>query len=137
MELVILLVFAGCCLIPFSCAVALSYANAPKRPKQTAEAITVLLADNSAINRIAIRRLLDSSAEVKVIVETINHADAGQLANDLKPQVIVMNLQLLDGKVTPARVRSLLEGSKARLLAISNSDSEAKKWLAESYGAVE
>src|SRR5580704_15366517 len=98
--------------------------------------IKILLADDSEIMRRGIRRLLASQSEIEIVGESANFAQTIQLANDLNPQVIVMDLHMPDEtSFTPQDVVSKLNhGSK--LLAISVWNDEAARTLAENLGAL-
>jgi DNA-binding NarL/FixJ family response regulator len=97
--------------------------------------IKVLLADDTAVVRQAIRRLLETHGEVEVVGEAADFGKTIQMANDLKPQVIVMDLHMPDqDKVTPQDVKSRLNHD-SRLLAISIWNNEDAKALAKSFGA--
>jgi DNA-binding NarL/FixJ family response regulator len=98
--------------------------------------IRVLLADDTEFMRRAISRLLETRPELEVVGEADDFAQTIQLANDLKPQVIVMDLHMPDeARFTPQEVESLLNHG-SQLLAISIWNNEDAKALAESFGAV-
>jgi DNA-binding NarL/FixJ family response regulator len=97
--------------------------------------ITILLADDSEIVRKGIRQLLTTHSEIEILAEAADFAQTIQMTNDLKPQVIVMDLYMPDEtSFTPQDVKSHLEEC-AELLAISLSNDEDAKALAESLGA--
>jgi DNA-binding NarL/FixJ family response regulator len=97
--------------------------------------IKVLLADDKEIMRRAIRSLLQAQSGVEVVGEAADLAQTMQMANDLKPQVIVMDLHMPnETKVTPLDVKSHLNHG-SRLVAISIWNDGQTKALAESYGA--
>jgi DNA-binding NarL/FixJ family response regulator len=97
--------------------------------------IRVFLADDSEITRRAIRRLLEARPEVELVGEAADFAQTIQMANDLKPQVIVMDLHMPDEtKITPQDVKSHLNHG-ALLLAISLWDDVDTKALADRLGA--
>jgi DNA-binding NarL/FixJ family response regulator len=56
--------------------------------------ITVMLVDDHALVRRGFRRMLDDDATLEVVAEASNGVEAVQLAEKLKPQVIVMDCQL-------------------------------------------
>src|SRR6202007_1921165 len=56
--------------------------------------ITVLLVDDHSLVRRGFRRMLDDDETLEVVGEASNGAEAVQLAQQLHPQVIVMDLQL-------------------------------------------
>jgi DNA-binding NarL/FixJ family response regulator len=62
-------------------------------------AISVLLVDDHALLRKSLRRMLDDDPELAVIGEASNGAEAVELARELAPQVVVMDLAmpLMDG----------------------------------------
>ena len=97
--------------------------------------IKILLADDSAIVCRGIRQLLAGQTEIEIVAEAANFAQTIQLANDVKPQVIVLDLHMPDEtNVTPQGLKSHLNHD-SRLLAISFSNDEETKVLAESFGA--
>jgi chemotaxis response regulator CheB len=98
--------------------------------------IKVLLADDSEIIRRAIRSLLEAQPEIELVGEAADFAQTIQMANDLKPQVIVIDLHMSEEtSVKALNVKSLLNHGSL-LLAISFSYDEDAKALAESFGAV-
>ena len=56
--------------------------------------ITVMLVDDHALVRRGFRRMLDDDQTLEVVAEASNGVEAVQLAEKLKPQVIVMDCQL-------------------------------------------
>src|SRR3984893_9918634 len=98
--------------------------------------IKVLLADDSDVVRRAIRSLLEAQPEVELVGEAADFAQTIQMANKLKPQVIVMDLHMSEEtSVKALNVKSLLNHGSL-LLATSFSYDEDAKALAESFGAV-
>ena len=95
--------------------------------------VSVLISDDAAVVRRAIRCLFADFPEIELVGEAEDFAQTIQLAKDLKPQVIVMDLHVADA--TPAEVRSQL--GLSRLLAMSLSNDEEAKFLAESFGAAQ
>ena len=97
--------------------------------------IKILLADDSEIVRRGIRQLVVTQTEIQIVAEAANFAQTIQMANDLKPQVIVMDLHMPDEfNVTPQDMKSL-RNHGSQLLAISLWNDEDAKELAESFGA--
>jgi DNA-binding NarL/FixJ family response regulator len=97
--------------------------------------IKILLADDSEIVRRGIRQLVAAQTEIQIVAEAVDFAQTIQMANDLKPRVIVMDLHMPDEfNVTPQDMKSLLNHG-SQLLAISLSNDEDAKELAESFGA--
>lgn len=98
--------------------------------------IRVLLADDTDVMRGAIRRILENQPEIELVGESADFAQTIQMANDLKPQVIVMDLHMPDGStVTPLAMKSHLSLGASRLLAISIWSDEDAQALAKSFGA--
>jgi two-component system response regulator NreC len=98
--------------------------------------ITVLLAGDIDVERESIRRLLESHAEVELVGEAATFPQATQMSNDLKPQVVLVDLHLPDdAHLSPLEVKSLLNSGASRLLVISiYRDAEANV-LADNFGA--
>jgi DNA-binding NarL/FixJ family response regulator len=98
--------------------------------------ITVLLACDIDVERESIRRLLESHAEVALVGEAATFPQATQMSNDLKPQVVLLDLHLPDdAHLSPFEVKSLLNSGASRLLVISiYRDAEANV-LADNFGA--
>jgi two-component system response regulator DevR len=97
--------------------------------------IKVLVADDSEIVRRGIRQLLATQTEIEIVAEAADFAQTIQVANELRPRVIVMDLHMPDeADISPLAVRSHLNHG-SQLLAISLSNDEEAKALAESFGA--
>ena len=94
--------------------------------------IKVLVADDSAILRHAIRNVLATQPEIEIVGEAANFTQAIQMANALTPHVIVMDLHMPDSNsVNPLNVKSQLNRG-ARTLAISiwtDEDAQALAWM--------
>jgi DNA-binding NarL/FixJ family response regulator len=56
--------------------------------------ITVLLVDDHALVRVGFRRMLEDEADIQVVGEASDGAEAVQRAAELKPQVVVMDFAL-------------------------------------------
>lgn len=98
--------------------------------------IKVLLADDSDVVRRAIARLLEEDPEIELVGEAGDFAQTIQMTNDLKPEVVVMDLHMKDeGRISPVDVRSRLDPSASRILAISIWNDAESRALAESVGA--
>jgi two-component system, NarL family, response regulator LiaR len=98
--------------------------------------VRVLLADDHDTIRLAVSRLLQAQPEVRVLGEARNFAEIFQMADNLKPTVVLMDLHMPDERiVSPETVKTRLQGSTKHVLAMSIwNDVESQK-LAESYGA--
>lgn len=61
-------------------------------------AIRVILADDHAVIRRGIRRILEKSSNILVIAEASTGADAIHLVKELKPDVLVLDIEMPDMK---------------------------------------
>ena len=98
--------------------------------------IRVLLADDSNVVRRAISRLLEQDPEIELVGEAADFTQTIQMTNDLKPEVVVMDLHMKDDvDLTPRDIKAHLHHSPSRILAISIWNDDESKALAESIGA--
>lgn len=99
--------------------------------------IKVLLADDVAIMRRKISPLLANERTIELLGEASDFDELVQMANELAPQVIIMDLYMVGNRERGFReIKSLLnEGSQ--LVAISFSNDAEAKLLAKSLGAAE
>jgi two-component system, NarL family, response regulator DevR len=71
--------------------------------------IEILVADDSEIVRRGIRQLLSAQTEITIVGEAASFVQTIQMASDLEPRVIVMDLHMPDeNAITPQEVKSLL-----------------------------
>ena len=56
--------------------------------------ITVLLADDHAVVRDGLRVLLQQSADIRVVGEAADGREAVQLAQELEPDVVIMDITM-------------------------------------------
>ena len=112
------------------------FPSAELERKATDAPIKVLVADDTQLLRRMICRLLQEHSEIAVVGEAADFAETVQKANDLRPEIILMDLHLAcQPGITPLDVRTNLNhGSRLMLISLSN-DEEAEA-LAESFGAV-
>jgi two-component system, NarL family, nitrate/nitrite response regulator NarL len=97
--------------------------------------IKVLLADDSEIVRRGMRQLLAAQPRIEIVGESSDFARTIQLARDLNPQFVILDLHMPDEtKVTPQDLKSQLNPG-VQVLAISFANDEETKELAESVGA--
>jgi two-component system response regulator NreC len=98
--------------------------------------VKVLLADDTDLQRRCIRSLLESHSEIELVGEAANFPQAMEMSNDLKPQVIVMDLHMPDdAMISPLEVKSLLNSGATGLLVISIWRDQEANVLANSFGA--
>ncbi len=99
--------------------------------------ISVLLVEDSAVLRLAIKRVLNREPAIELLGEAVNLSQALQMAAALKPNVILMDLHLPgEREFTPGFVRSQLLLSAKHVLMMSLSNDEAAAALAKQYGAI-
>jgi DNA-binding NarL/FixJ family response regulator len=99
-------------------------------------AISVLVADDTPIIRKAIRDLLSSKPEIKVVGEAKDFHETIKLIDDLKPKVVVMDLHMPgDETINSDRLRAQLKQVSSCLVAVSIWDDPETRALAESFGA--
>jgi DNA-binding NarL/FixJ family response regulator len=99
--------------------------------------ITVVIADDMAMMRRAIRRLLDDEPGIKVLGEADDFGAAVKMIEEIKPQIVIMDMHMPDeARLTPSEMKTALASSGTRLLAISIWDDENTKSAAENFGAV-
>ena len=86
-------------------------------------AATVLLVEDTEDNRLMMSRLLEMSGYR--VVEATNGVEAVRLANQVRPQIILMDLSLpfIDGLAATRQIRSLPGFSKVPIVAVSAHDS--------------
>ena len=97
----------------------------------------MLLADDKDFVRQSIRRLLETQPEIELVGEAADFAQTILIANQSKPQVIVLDLHMPDEtKITPSEVKSQLNSDASKMLAISVWQDEDAQALAKSLGAV-
>lgn len=97
--------------------------------------ITVLLADDEEVVRRAITRFLVPHPAIKLVGEAANFAQTIQRANDLKPQIIVMDLHLPRGHKDCDRDLQSCLNQGSQLVAISFANDIEAEALAASFGA--
>jgi len=98
--------------------------------------IKVLLADDSALVRSAIRRLLSDQPEILLIGETSDFAQTLQMTHDLRPDIVVLDLHMSDSTlISPEDFRTRLNHGSTRVLAISIWHDDETQALAERFGA--
>lgn len=97
--------------------------------------IRVLIADDNHLMRSAIRRILEDEPRIVVAGEAATFAKTIQMIGDLKPEVLLLDLHMAEKRAfTPELVKSQL-GCVCTLAVSFSNDDEARQ-LAESYGAV-
>jgi DNA-binding NarL/FixJ family response regulator len=100
--------------------------------------IRVLLADDTALMRRAIRTLLGHEPEIELVGEAKNFVETVSLTRKFKPKIVILDLHMPDrANRTPMNVREGLCAYEAAVLAISVWNDSDTLALAQSYGATE
>jgi DNA-binding NarL/FixJ family response regulator len=97
--------------------------------------IKILIADDSEIVRRGIRQLLSAQPEIAIVGEANNFTRVIQMASNLEPHVIVLDLHMPDENSIPPREIKLRLNHGSKLLVISVWNDEDSRKLAESIGA--
>ena len=109
--------------------------NDSKESNQTQ--VRVLLADDAAIIRNAVSRLLESEPSIKLVGVAETFSQTIEMASSLKPDVVLLDLHMPDESlIPPTQVKSELGRSGARVLgmSLSGEDDEETRTLAETFG---
>jgi len=98
--------------------------------------ITVLIAEDKAVTRDAIRRVLALESEIKIAGEAEDFNQTLRMAADLNPQVILMDINMpFRTDLTAFEMRNIVAKNGSRLLAMSFSIDDETKELAKTFGA--
>lgn len=102
-----------------------------------AEAVRVLIADDQALLRGSFRVLIDSTPGMEVVGEVGNGARAVELARELKPDVVLMDLRMpvMDGIAATREICSDETMAEVRVLALTMFDMDEYVYPALQAGA--
>jgi two-component system, NarL family, nitrate/nitrite response regulator NarL len=91
---------------------------------QSTEPIRILLADDTALFRTAIAELVDGQDGLSVVGEAENGLEAVEKARALKPDVVVMDVEMpvMDGVQATRLIREQMPGVKVVMLTVSEAD---------------
>jgi DNA-binding NarL/FixJ family response regulator len=106
-----------------------SAALAPEPEAGTAEGLRVLLVDDHAVVRHALRLLLEQEADVVVVGEAEDGAAGVEAARRLRPDVVVMDMAMpvLDGVEATRRITAARPGVRVIGLSVfDNADAEQR-----------
>ena len=95
--------------------------------------VKVLVADDSAVIRRAIKSFLENRTEIVLVGEAEGLTETIRKSGELHPEVIVLDLHLPESSNDPAGLKSALSG--ARLVAITFGPDQPARELAELMGA--
>jgi DNA-binding NarL/FixJ family response regulator len=97
--------------------------------------VRVFLADDAAVMRKAIQRLLSNREDISIVGEASNFLETIQKTTELHPDLIILDLNMPDrSHIAPSEAKRLLNGAK--VLAITLGTDDLKEELLESVGAV-
>lgn len=112
----------------------------PEQQNQTTEAaetdsFSVMLVDDHPLLRKGLRQLLAFEDELQIVAEASSGAEAVVLANELDPDLIILdlNMQGMDGHQTLKKLRD--DGVTSRIVMLTVSDSNEDVIKAISLGA--
>jgi chemotaxis response regulator CheB len=98
--------------------------------------IRVFVADDNAIIRTAIIRMLKSDTELEVTGEAATFAAAIEVVNVLKPDIVILDLHMPDERnYSPESVKLQILESVGCILAVSVWNDNEAKALADRFGA--
>jgi DNA-binding NarL/FixJ family response regulator len=99
---------------------------------KTAESITVLLAEDHQIVREGLRNLLEAETDIKVVGEAANGRQAVELAKQLQPSVVVMDIAMpsLNGLEATRQIMSLAPATRVLVLSAYSDDAYLERALA-------
>jgi DNA-binding NarL/FixJ family response regulator len=94
--------------------------------------VRVMLADDNAGFRVALRRLLERDPDIDVVAEAEDGARAIDLADEVGPDVVVMDVSMprLDGLEATHRLRDRRPEIAVLLLSIGNAEQDIAAGLA-------
>jgi DNA-binding NarL/FixJ family response regulator len=95
------------------------------------EEITVLLVDDHSLVRRGFRRILEDEEGMKVVGEAANGVEAIRMAQELKPNVVVMDLSMpeLDGVQATKEISKDLPNTKVLVLSMHAEDNYVRNAL--------
>jgi DNA-binding NarL/FixJ family response regulator len=93
--------------------------------------ITVLLADDHSLVRRGFRRILEDDEFIRVVGEASNGVEAIQMAEKLKPRVVVMDLSMpeLDGVQATREIVRNVAGTSVLILSMHADDNYVRNAL--------
>jgi DNA-binding NarL/FixJ family response regulator len=99
--------------------------------------IRVLLADDQALVRAGFRALLDSEADIEVVGEAGDGAEALELAADLVPDVVLMDIRMprLDGIEATRRIAADPRLQRVRVVILTTFETDENVFEALRSGA--
>lgn len=99
------------------------------------DAIDLLIADDSAPFRAGLRSLLQTVDDIVIVGEAVSGAQAVQLAKELQPDVVLMDLQMQDGNGIDATRQIVHTSPHIRILMLTMFEEEDSVFAALRAGA--
>lgn len=92
----------------------------------TAEAIRVLIADDHALFRQALRSVLGEESDLELVGEAADGEEAVALATELAPDVVLMDVRMpkLAGIEATRQIASVLPSARVVMLTVSDEDED-------------
>ena len=88
------------------------------------KSITVLLVDDHQIVRVGFRRLIETTSDIRVLAEAQSGEESYQLAHDLRPDVIIMDINMPGIGGLEAIGRLLKRNAKEKIIALTVHETE-------------
>lgn len=106
--------------------------SASQRDPRKEIMVRVLLADDNAQFRGVLRQLLERDPEIDVVAEAANGAEAIALAEEHRPDVVLMDVSMpnLDGVEATYALKARFPDLTVLMLSIGNKDQEIEAGLA-------
>jgi two-component system invasion response regulator UvrY len=92
--------------------------------KSKSKPITVLLVDDHQIVRVGFRRLIETTGDIRVLAEAQSGEESYQLVNDLRPDIIIMDINMpgIGGLEAIGRLRK--RNVKQKIIALTVHETE-------------
>ena len=92
--------------------------------KSKPKPITVLLVDDHQIVRVGFRRLIETTSDIRVLAEAQSGEESYQLVNDLRPDIIIMDINMpgIGGLEAIGRLRK--RNVKEKIIALTVHETE-------------
>jgi NarL family two-component system response regulator LiaR len=94
--------------------------------------IQVLIAEDHKVTRLGIRMFLESTADIKVIAEAADGDEAAKLADEMRPDVVLMDVQMpnLDGIASARKIKQHMPTMKIVMMTSSSEEQDVFASLA-------
>jgi DNA-binding NarL/FixJ family response regulator len=97
--------------------------------------IRVVLADDQTLVRGGFRMILDSEADIEVVGEAADGGEAARVVEELRPDVVLMDIRMPDVDGIEATRRIVASGSEARVVVLTTYDVDDYVFAALRAGA--